>query len=104
MSEHRSRSAAAFIRRDVWFWCGRFHGGFDGPEQEALGFLAVVLKGGSGVREAREPRPDRIEIVVRGDLCATRDGAVETLAAVQFGRNNEPLRRRRMKREERRRG
>ena len=77
----------------------RFAEHHDRPEQEPLGFLAVVVEGGFRVDKARQPRPDRIEIVVRGDLCATRDGAIRTRAAVQLGRNDERLQRRRMKRD-----
>ncbi len=35
----------------------RFVEHYDGPEQESLGFLAVVFEHGPGVREARQPCP-----------------------------------------------
>ena len=57
----------------------------DRPQQQPFGFLAVVVKGGFRLGEAGEPRAQRVEIGVGGDLHASA-GAVRAATAIEVGR------------------
>ncbi|SAL07885.1 hypothetical protein AWB81_08379 [Caballeronia arationis] len=59
------------------------------PEQQALGFLAITLEGGLGVVKAREPRANRIEIMVGRDLRTTVRRAIRPDTTVERRRNHE---------------
>ncbi|WP_370539077.1 hypothetical protein [Burkholderia cenocepacia] len=69
-----------------------------GPQQQAFGFLAVVLERGRRIDEAREPGAHGVEVMGRGDLRMRAARAVGARASVERGRHGQRIDRQRAQR------
>jgi len=56
------------------------------PQQQAFGLLAIGVEGRLRLDEARQPRPDGVDVGLRRNLRPDAERAVRAEATVQFGR------------------
>lgn len=60
---------------------------FDGcPEQQALGLLAIAIKGGAGIKKTSQPCFQGVNVCLRGNLRVPKSRAIASCPAVRMTR------------------